>query len=356
MCANPTEIIPLDTGPPATGPLAALLNRPLAIGSITMASRLALAPMSQLGHAVLREVIDGFGGCGLLFSEMCSARRIPHENPRVSASFCWRPEEQSRLVVQILGAEPAVMAAAASRIQAEGLAGVDINCGCAAAMICKQGAGAALLREPQRAGAVVAAVRRAVSIPVLVKFRTGWRDDAGGAADLARRFADAGADALTFHPRVAPDRRCRPAKWEQIAAVKQAVAIPVLGNGDVADAADCLKMLETTGCDAVALGRLAVARPWIFAAWTAGFVPGEAIFPQIALALADGLAKRFEPATALKRLKRFVQYFAVNFHFGHHLFSAVRCARSFMDARTAIEGFFALNPQTVARPNLNLHA
>lgn len=345
-----------DSLPPAAERLAALLNRPLAIGSITMATRLALAPMSQLGHVVLREVIDGFGGCGLLFSEMCSARRIPHENPRVSASFCWRPEEKGRLVVQIVGAEPSAMAAAAARIQAEGLAGVDINCGCAAAMICKQGAGAALLREPARAAAVVAAVRRAVTIPVLVKFRTGWQDDSRLAVDLAKRFQDAGADALTFHPRVAPDRRCRPAKWDHIAALKQAVTIPVIGNGDVADAADCLKMLDTTGCDAVALGRLAVARPWIFAAWTTGLPPGDAIYRQTALSIADGLARRLDPATALRRIKRFAQYFAINFHFGHHLFSAVRGARTIDAAHMAIEDFFAVTPQIVARPNLNLHA
>ena len=115
---------------------------------------------------------------------------------------------------------------------------------------------------------IVAAVRKAVSIPLFVKFRTGWKDDPRPSIELAKRFEDAGADALTFHPRVAPDRRARPAKWEYIGRVKQSVSIQVFGNGDVFDENDCLNMLTSTGCDGVAIGRLAMAKPCIFAEWT----------------------------------------------------------------------------------------
>ena len=121
------------------------------------------------------------------------------------------------------------------------------------AAVCKKQCGAALLRTPDIAEAIVAAVRKAVNIPVFVKFRTGWEDRPEGAVAMARRFEAAGADALTFHPRVAPDRRTRPPKWAYIAEVKSSVKIPVFGNGDVFDRADCERMIATTGCDGIAL-------------------------------------------------------------------------------------------------------
>ena len=213
--------------------LADLLNRPLAIGARTIPGRLVLAPMTDLGHVAFRQLLAEFGGYGLLWSEMCGARRLPMENSRYSRCFRWREAERTHLVFQIVGSQGPRMADAARRIEAEGFFGVDLNFGCSVRAICKQGSGAQLLKTPERAGDIVAAVRRAVACPVLVKFRTGWQDDPAPAVAMARRFEAAGADALTFHPRVAPDRRTRPPRWAYIAAVKQAVRIPVFGNGNV---------------------------------------------------------------------------------------------------------------------------
>ncbi|KPJ76504.1 MAG: dihydrouridine synthase, partial [Deltaproteobacteria bacterium SG8_13] len=190
--------------------LSRMLNRPLAVGNRRIDIRLLLAPMTFLGNVAFRQLVAGFGGCGLLFSEMCSAGRIPHENRNNSCYFRWRDEELPSLVCQIVGDAPDTMAGAARIIEQNGFFGVDINFGCSAAAICSRQYGAALLKTPRRAAAIVAAVRRAVSIPLFVKFRTGWSDDPRPAVELAKRFEDAGADALTFHPRVAPDRRSRP--------------------------------------------------------------------------------------------------------------------------------------------------
>jgi tRNA-dihydrouridine synthase len=131
------------------------------------------------------------------------------------------------------------------------LFGVDINLGCSNTTICRRNCGAALLKTPDLAAEIVASVREAISCPLTVKFRTGWKDDPNPAIQFAKRFEDAGADALIFHPRVAPDRRSRPAKWEYIGLVKQAVRIPVFGNGDVFDRNDCLRMIQETGCDGI---------------------------------------------------------------------------------------------------------
>jgi nifR3 family TIM-barrel protein len=334
--------------------LAGRLNRPMAIGRRILHKRLVLAPMSQVGNVAFRELLAGFGGYGLLFSEMCSAGALPIENRRVSPCFRWRDEERDRLSVQIAGAEPAVMAEAARRIAGEGLFGVDINFGCSVSALTCRRFGAALLKEPDRAAAIVEAVRKAVDIPVTVKFRTGWQDDPAPAVAMARRFEEAGADALTFHPRVAPDRRSRPPRWAYIGRVVQAVSIPVFGNGDVFTAGDCLRMLETTGCAGVAVGRMAAARPWLFAEWTEGFRAGEGMHRHCAFRLADLLERHYDARRALVRMKKFLSYFSAGFRFGHQLWSAVQNLQEMGALRDRLEAFLGEPQEMNRRPNLNL--
>ena len=329
------------------------LNRPLSIGQKTIPKRLVLASMAFIGNVAFRELVASYGGCGLLFSEMCNAKRIPDENRYSSPYFNWRDEEHSQLVCQIFGSDREIMAKAARRIEAEGLFGVDINFGCTDVAICRQNSGAALLKSPYTSQRIVAAVRNAVSIPVFVKFRIGWKDDPGPSVELAKRFEDAGADALTFHPRVAPDRRARPAKWEYIGLIKQAVSIPVFGNGDVFDENDCLKMLTTTGCDGVALGRIAMAKPWIFAEWTDNFETKPEVFYEAAVKMAVLLEQYFEPSRAIRRFKRFAYYFAANFKFGHTFFKQISNAEDMVCVMDCIDAFFQDSPECVRRPNLN---
>lgn len=333
--------------------LATYLRQPLKIGNKTIETRLVLAPMTFLGHVAFRELLAQFGGYGLLYSEMCNAKTIPHENRFISPYFRWRDEERPRLVCQIFGADPAVMARAARRVEAEDLFGVDINFGCCNGSICRQNSGAAVLKDPDLAVRIVAEVRRAITIPLSVKFRTGWQDDPQNAVDLARRFEGAGADALIFHPRVAPDRRSRPPRWEYIGQIKQAVSIPVFGNGDVFDRNDCRRIIEKTGCDGVALGRMAIARPWIFAEWTNDLKPGPNIYLETALQLAGLLVKHYDPIPALRRFKRFSFYFAANFKFGHILHSRLLSAADMVQVEQFLQGFFDKSPDLVARPNLN---
>ena len=333
--------------------LATYLRQPLKIGSKTIDNRLVLAPMTFLGHVAFRELVSKYGGYGLLYSEMCSAKAIPNENRFISPYFRWRDEERSRLVCQIFGADPAVMARAARRVETEDLFGVDINFGCSNGSICRQNCGAAVLKDPDLAVRIVGEVRQAVSFPLSVKFRTGWEDDPRIAVDLARRFERAGADALIFHPRVAPDRRSRPPRWEYIGMVKQAVSIPVFGNGDVFDRNDCRRIIEKTGCDGVALGRMAIARPWIFAEWTNDLKPGPDIFLEAALQLAGLLAKHYDPIRAIRRFKRFAFYFAANFKFGHTLYSRLLNASDMLQVEQILHRFFDNSPDLVLSPNLN---
>ena len=334
--------------------LADTLNRPLAIGKRTIAGRLVLAPMTYLGHIAFRELISSFGGFGLLFTEMCSARRIPNEKRNAAGLFRWRAAELPYLVCQIVGADPAGMAKAAGIIEAQGFFGVDINFGCSVATICKRNCGAALLNNPSLAAVIVKAVRKAVSNPVFVKFRTGWADDPMAAVDLARRFEDAGADALTFHPRVAPDRRSRPPKWDYIRLVKEAVSIPVFGNGNIFCRRDCTRMLETTRCDGLAIGRMAIARPWALAAWSQDLDFGPGIYHSTAVLLADLLSVYFDEKRAVRRFKKFSLYFSANFRFGHTLYKKIGRSRDMNAVRAVLANFFESPLDLLASPNLNL--
>ncbi|BBO91105.1 tRNA dihydrouridine synthase [Desulfosarcina ovata] len=329
------------------------LSRPLTIGRTEITNRLVLAPMTFLGHIAFRELLAGYGGYGLLFSEMCSARRIPNELSSGSAYFCWRESERGHLVVQIFGAEPKAMATAARIIQDSGLFGVDLNFGCSVATICKQQSGAALLKTPDQAMRIVEAVRRAVTIPLFVKFRTGWEDDPAIPVDLARRFESAGADALTFHPRVAPDRRSRPPRWDYIRQVKAAVSIPVFGNGDVFDEADCLRMLQTTACDGVAIGRMAIARPWLMAGMNGRIPPDGNIYRETAMTLLNLMQHHFDPRRVLRRYKKFALYYSANFKFAHSFYTRINNAPDLESLKNELERFFSHRPETVTRPNMN---
>lgn len=334
--------------------LSQFLNTPLDIGDKTITGRMVLAPMAGLGHIAFRELVDRFGGCGLLFTGMCSARAVPHENPAVSHVFTWRAEEMPHTVCQIFGAEPGEMARAAKRVESEGFFGVDLNFGCSVAAICKKGCGAALLKTPDLAARVVEAVREAVSCPLFVKFRTGWEDDPGFAQQMAGRFESAGADALTFHPRVAPDRRSRPPKWEIITRVREAVEIPVFGNGNIFDLSDGMRMLDQTGCHGLSLGRMAVARPWIFAQWTRGFVPDDRIFHEAALAMADMLARHYNDFFSVKFFKKFAPYFCANFKFSQAILKELIRADTMEEIRGNIDRLLAPAPEMLSRPNINL--
>ena len=330
------------------------LSQPLTIKDKEISRRIVLAPMAGLGHIAMRQLISEFGGFGLLFTGMCSAKAVPSENPAISLFFKWRQQELAYLVCQIFGAEPAIMAKAAERIEQEGFFGVDLNFGCSVAAICKRGCGAALLKNPDQAANIVREVRKSVAIPLFVKFRTGWDNDPGFAVDMAKRFEDAGADALTFHPRVAPDRRNRPPQWEIISLVQKAVSIPVFGNGNLFTQQDGIKMIEQTYCQGLSVGRMAVAQPWLFASWSDGFMPPDDIHYTTAARMTQVLEEHYNDHYSVKMFKKFSPYFCANFKFGHTILKKLVQAQTMDEIRQNIEILFKKKPDTLLRPNQNL--
>lgn len=310
--------------------------------------------MAGLTHMAFRALLDELGGCGLMYMEMCGASALPTENRYHSPVFRWRDDEAGRVVCQIVGSEPEIMARAAERVQKEGFFGVDLNFGCSVAAICKKNSGAAVLKDPGRAVAIVEAVRNSVSIPVSVKFRTGWEDDPEKAAMLGQRMEKAGADFFIFHPRVAPDRRTRPPKKEHIKILKEAVSIPVFGNGDVFTRSDCLEMLLSTGCDGIALGRLAIAKPWVFREWTQGEDEGYDIFLKAALRLTHLLEEFNEPVRAVRLYKKMAVYFAASFVYGHAIRPKLCSGKNMEEIRASLTEILASGQAVAERPSTHL--
>ena len=226
---------------------------------------LLLAPMAGYSDAVFRRLCRE-EGCDLAFTEMISAKGLLHANEKTKL-LCRPGPEEGPLGVQLFGSDPVSMGVAARVVTEElgnSLFCLDINCGCPARKIAGNGDGSALLLDLSLAQKVISAVVRHTSLPVSVKFRSGWDDAHIVSTDFARMAEAAGASFLTLHPRTRLQQYSGNADWQQIEAVKHAVTIPVVGNGDVIDGPSALRMLAETGCDGLMVGRGALGRPWVF--------------------------------------------------------------------------------------------
>lgn len=236
------------------------------IGPVAIETPLTLAPMAGQTNHAFRTLSREMGGCGLVCTELISSTALQYKGSRQRTfqRFDWCADE-SPFAVQLFGSEPDVMAEAARIVADHGADIVDINMGCWVPKVAKRGGGAALLKDICTATAVVKAVVDAVDVPVTVKIRSGWDSTMPTAVAFAQAAADCGAQAVAVHARFADQGFNGVADWDVIRQVKAAVpSIPIIGNGDVETAADARRMFETTGCDAVMIGRAALGNPWIF--------------------------------------------------------------------------------------------
>ena len=236
---------------------------PIVIGRHRLAGHALLAPMAGVTDLPFRRLCRRLGAA-LAAGEMLSADARLWDTPKSRRRRDHSGEPGPR-VVQIAGGDPQMMADAARRNADAGAEIVDINMGCPAKKVCNKAAGSALLRDESLVAAILDATVRAVEVPVTLKIRTGWHPDARNGVRIARIAEDAGVQALAVHGRT---RACRfegEAEYETIAAIKQAVRIPVIANGDIDSAAKALRVLAATGADGVMIGRAAQGRPWIFA-------------------------------------------------------------------------------------------
>src|SRR5579862_2987929 len=254
------SVAPTDAGARATRVVPSTLQ----IGSVTIFPATVLAPMAGVTDTVFRRFIRNLGGCGLIMTEFTSADGVLRKKDQKAKRYLHFYEDEHPISAQLFGSDPKVMAEAARMVEGLGFDLVDLNLGCPAKKVVKCNGGSGLLRDLPAIGEIFEAVRAAVKIPFTVKFRAGWSDDEIVCVELARMAESCGLAAVALHARTREQGYSGQARWEWIAAVKDAVKIPVIGNGDIRSPEDACAMVAQTGCDAVMIGRTAPSNPWIF--------------------------------------------------------------------------------------------
>ena len=322
------------------------------IGGVPLESPLGIAPMAGMTDTAFRRLVKRHGGCGLVVTEMVSSEGLVRGIDR-TLEYTEYTNEERPVSIQIFGGDPEKMAAAAQIVEGMGADIVDVNMGCPVPKIAKHNAGCSLMREPEHAASVIAAMARAVKIPVTVKMRAGWNDEQKNAPSLAKMVEQAGAAAVTVHGRTAAQSYSGSADWDLVARIADDLAIPVFGSGDCLEPGQITARLAS-GVEGVVVGRGVLRNPWILAQaadMIAGRPPrevsmaerGRFLFEYIDLLMTE----RVDEARAashdrwvVNKLRALGAYFTKGLDNGSHLRTAINTADSLGALRDAIGEFF----------------
>jgi nifR3 family TIM-barrel protein len=317
-----------------------IMLKSLTIGSLVLAHNVVLAPLAGITNLPFR-LICRREGAALAFTEMVSVNGLVRDGVRTLALLKSCPEDRP-LAIQLFGESPSDLARAARIVEGYGDL-LDINMGCPVRKVVGTGAGSALLQDPLRIAAIVRAVRAATRLPLTIKIRSGWHSGDDVFLEVARIAQEEGCDAITLHPRSRSQMFSGQADWSQIAQMKAALAIPVLGSGDLFTAHDCLRMLNETGCDGIMIARGALGNPWIFRqvaelAHSGGFTPVSAAERADTIILHLSLfIEEFGEAIAVRELKKHIGWYAKGFAGASEIRRTANSARSTSDIEALTE-------------------
>src|SRR6201996_417217 len=355
-----------------TMPASARVPATVVIGGVTVAPATVLAPMAGVTDTVFRRFIrnasvfhggDGprsvdtlisnqQSGCGLIMTEFTSADGLSRMRESKRKRYLSYDEDEHPISAQLFGSDPVTLADAAKIVEDAGFDMVDLNLGCPAKRVVSCNGGSGLLRDLPHIATIFERVRAAVRIPFTVKFRMGWNDQHIVCVPLARLAQESGLNAVALHARTREQGYSGQARWEYIAAVKDAIRIPVIGNGDIRTPEDACTMIAETGCDAVMIGRAAPANPWIFrqiAQYTAfGCYDQPAPMDRYRM-IRDYfvmLMEETEEAAAIGgRMKQFASWFTHGVPGGAILRKSIYEAKSGDAVLAAVDAFFAAQPE-----------